>query len=841
MIKKLQVFPCIGWITLSLLNIAHSGEAGTPLKWQDHELPYVSKSHQELITSSPHKYIIKMRGTVDMDHALTREYGKWRVGWQPNESLTIANIGSIPVEDCKVIINDRGDWYSMESLLQEAIGSAKNDQEKIYLIWQFLRSNRHHDDPLYEGEWANELHDPVKMLVIYGAGLCDDSGAIGASMFQAAGLRNQNPFVRCLHGHMMCEVFGEDRWQFMDIDENVFYLDRENKLPVSGDIVARDHDLAHREIHYGPIFNDWSRSRRAAALFGRDDSRTTRLTRGYQIRVNLRPDERIEYRWDNIGKWSMRLPHRKRRWVGNSRKIYQPALRTLQPETEQARNVSPIIFQGREAIAADNPDGSLTYRMSSAFVFCGGSVTASFHFNEATDQASIEAWAADNKGTDKTEPFLLWQANGPGLRQARVQLDEALNPTNGRPEYEFWVRLRLSSRSSKAAAILTGLSIRGDIMVSPIFLPRLKLGENNVVYTDESESDRKVRVTYNWRETKATKLPAAPEMIYPPDQQTMRDDIVTYKWRPVKGAVAYHLQVSRDPALRWPYRPGLDVIYRGTEYQVPFRGIYASDSDYYWRVQAQNDIGIWGRWSKTNTFRWIGPCAPVDVKLIRGDGKFTLSWKPAPQGQRPVAYEVYGSDIKGFSVNKGSYEVPTLGMTSANYLGRTTSTRMVAAGHLAITNLPVGVEDPNNLNRSYYRVVAIDGHGTRSGCSEYAEMPHPYIWTSPPTTVRVRQDYRYQPQAIQSLGDLQYRYEKPIYKFWEREQLIFSLVKGPEWLKVCPHTGSLTGAVPRDSTGAYPVRIRVTASFENRTGKDKFTEDLPERSSHQDFDLVVCD
>jgi len=166
---------------------------------------------------------------------------------------------------------------------------------------------------------------------------------------------------------------------------------------------------------------------------------------------------------------------------------------------------------------------------------------------------------------------------------------------------------------------------------------------------------------------------------------------------------------------------------------------------------------------------------------------------------------------------------------------------MVAAGHLAITNLPVGVEDPNNLNRSYYRVVAIDGHGTRSGCSEYAEMPHPYIWTSPPTTVRVRQDYRYQPQAIQSLGDLQYRYEKPIYKFWEREQLSFSLVKGPEWLKVCPHTGSLTGAVPRDSTGAYPVRIRVTASFENRTGKDKFTEDLPERSSHQDFDLVVCD
>ena len=355
---NLRAFICVGWIILSFSSIARSGEWGKPVKWQDHELSHINKSHTEVIAARRHEYTIHMGGTVDMDHALTREYGIWRLGWQPNESLTIENIGSTTVENCKIIVNDRGDWYTMEGLLKEAIRTVKNDQEKVYLIWDFLRSNRHHDDPLHSGQWSDELHDPVKMLAIYGAGLCDDSGSIGASMYWVAGFTASEPFVRALHGHMMCEVFAEGRWQFMDIDQNVFYLDRENRLSVSGDVIAGDHDLAHRESHYGPIFSDWPRSRRAAALFGQDDEQSRRLTKGYEIRVNLRPSERIEYRWDNIGKWSMSMQDRQRRWVGNSRKIYQPALRSLESEAQEASNVSPITFEGRPAGQAP-PGGEL--------------------------------------------------------------------------------------------------------------------------------------------------------------------------------------------------------------------------------------------------------------------------------------------------------------------------------------------------------------------------------------------------------------------------------------------------------------------------------------------------
>ena len=339
----------IGVLALGLTGPVLAGPVGAPLPWQDHELPHVAKHHSVDIASRQHACAIRMGGTVDMDHALTREHATWHVGWQPNESLTIENIGAVPCENAKVIINDRGDWYTMESLLAEALRTARTEQEKVYLLWQFARSNRHHDDPLFGSVSADELHDPVKMLMAYGAGLCDDSGAIGSSMYYAAGFDNPPPFVRTLHGHVMCEVFAGGRWQFMDIDENVFYLDRENELPVGGDVVARDHDLAHREFHYGPVFGKWSTGYTAGALFGADDGRSTRLTSGHQIRVNLRPGERIEYRWDNIGKWAMARNGRGRRWVGNSHIVYEPSLADPNRGSTNARNVSSVSVDDRRS------------------------------------------------------------------------------------------------------------------------------------------------------------------------------------------------------------------------------------------------------------------------------------------------------------------------------------------------------------------------------------------------------------------------------------------------------------------------------------------------------------
>ena len=115
----------------------------------------------------------------------------------------------------------------------------------------------------------------MKMLNVFGAGLCDDSGFVGCSLLHHAGLSEsmfgKTPSVRTLHGHMMCEAILPTGYQFLDIDENAFYLDLENERPVSGDAIVRDHYLAKRDHTYGPLFKGWQIGEKAAALFGRDD------------------------------------------------------------------------------------------------------------------------------------------------------------------------------------------------------------------------------------------------------------------------------------------------------------------------------------------------------------------------------------------------------------------------------------------------------------------------------------------------------------------------------------------------------------------------------------------
>ncbi|MCD4830179.1 MAG: Ig domain-containing protein [Anaerohalosphaeraceae bacterium] len=835
-----QTITIVAALMVMFVAIASAGEIGIPLKWQLHELPHINKSNRQIITdASPQEYTITMGGTVDMDHGISHGHSYWDIGWQPNESLIIENIGSVPVENAKVIINERGNWYSFEEILDEILATARSDQEKIYLIWQFVRSNRHHDLPVHEVTFAEELHDPVKYLTSYSAGICDDTGSVGASLFQAAGLTEQEPFTGAYHGHIMCEVFNQGHFQFMDINLHAFYLDRENEFPVSGATIARDHDLIHREAHRHESTSDiWKFSRKTAALYGRDDRRTTRLTRGYQIRVNLRPGERIEYRWDNIGKWSTDREYA-RKWVGNSRKIYEPLLDAPNAGATEAENISLIKLNGQAAVTADNNEASLTYRMNSSFVFCGGWINAVFELADVNDKVIIEVWAQDNKGKGKTEPVVLWQSSGAGTQLAGFEIDSAIDPTHGRPEYEFFVRVRLNSNSGKGGAALAHLAIRGDIMVSPIFLPRLKLGENKVVYSDDSPAERKVRITHNWRETTAAKPLTPPILTYPADKSMNRDEILTYKWQPVENAKAYHFQVSRDKDFRWPYRSSLDLYREIAEHIVPFLGIYSPDTTYFWRVRTKNDKDIWGDWSKPSTFTWAGPRIPLEVKLTERNGLTTLSWQPNPRGEKPVAYEIYASDIKGFSLSKASYDAYGLGKVPGNFLGKTTDNEILVTGHLDVNNPPAGVTNPENLNRCYYRVVAVDKHGTRSGPSNFAEMRHPYIYTKPITTAKIGELYSYQPLSISSLGDLQRFYSKPGKKFWEREHLKFYIEQGPEWLKIDSDSGLLTGTPPAIAAGDHYIRLRVRATYEKRPGRDGTIGNLHPRSNFQSYKLVV--
>ncbi len=759
------------------------------------DLPQTEHSHVEEITSGSAEYRIDMGGTLDMENTLTVASSNYYVAFQPNIQLTIENIGDTPVVNPRLVINDRGNWYTFDSLLEEFTRGAESPQDRVYLIWQNMRRNLYHESPVFAD---NEPHDPVRLMNIFGFNLCDDAGNAGCSLYHHGGFPGSKN--RALHGHVQCEALVNGEFQFMDIDMDAFYLDRENEIPVSGDACARDHDLVRRELNYGPVVGKFVPSESPAALFGPDDGEAFPTLRGHEIAYTLRPGERAEFRWDNIGKFaaqSEEWAHRPK-YYGNSRFVFEPRLtpERIAADAEDAVALAPAADGA--GVAGQSPEAALVYRVRLPYLICGGTVRARMTGAEAGDRFAI-ALSLDGENWQE-----LWSAQGAGEHEAEVSLDQALDVQNLPAKYTYLVRVTPAATAA-GSAVLRSLAIETDVMAAPQSLPRLRLGSNHVVYTDATEGPHQVRITHQWRETDAITPLDPPVLTYPADGAEVSDSILTYSWEPVEDASRYYLQVSRRPDFAWPYRTSLDVIIPTTTWTVPFTGIYSPGVTYYWRVRTQDRWGSFGPWSEPQTFTWKGPCVPVNVRLEQDGRSFTLRWEPNPRGERPVRYAVFGSDEKGFTAHREPYNSYTRGEVPGNLIGETEETSMLVIGPDA---------DRPNMNTVYYRVVAIDAAGTESGNSDYAEAPHPFIWSDPVTTAQVGQDYRYEARSLRSLNDVQHRYEPPGNQFWDIEQNTWALAEGPQWLSIDAETGVLTGTPAAGDAGTVTVTIAVTNQFE---------------------------
>lgn len=758
----------------------------------------------EVVRASQHEYTIPLVGTLDFENTHTRLNDGFLVAFQPNLSVTIDNTGDVTVLWPKVIANDRANWGTYDDLLAEFTRGAANDQEKALFIWQTARDNRYHCSPLFADD---EFHDPVKMFNSYGLNLCDDMGACGCSLFKHAGLGKPkytlDPKVRALHGHVQGEAVVDNRYQFLDIDESVFYLDRENETLIGGDECARDHDLVRREAPYGPVFAGWNAAESNAALFGPDDGAGFQALRGHEMRYSLRPRERVVFRWDNVDKWACQSEQWNRRppVFGNSKFIYTPRLTAEHYREGIASEKDIVSAVGPDTgLAGASANAELVYAIDIPWAICGGTLRAEFSGLDVKDRFALHVTLDDKTRTP------VWEGTGPGKVVAAVPIDEALQPHVSPAKYHYAVIVSLASADERHGAVLKSLQIETDVMAAPLSLPRLRRGENRLVYTDLTPTPHEITITHQWQECHSVKPPEPPARpLYPEPGATIRDSIVTFRWPASAGCRTYHLQVSRRPDFRVPYRPSYDVIIPATEWCVPYTGMFAPHTAYSFRLRARTPAGVWSEWSPAWTFSWEGPRVPLQVRRETVLEGILLRWEPNPRGTRPVAYDVYGSDEKGFSVHKAEYESYTRGKVPANFLARTEQTSLVVVS--AQPSHP-------NMNRCFYRVAAVDADGTESICSDFVEMPHPHFWSTPPTTAKAGQPFVYEPKLITSLGDVQHRYEAPNNQLWDIEKLQFALSEGPPWLTLDPQTGRLTGTPP--APGTVAIALEATTQLKGQ-------------------------
>jgi hypothetical protein len=765
----------------------------------NHHPTDVPRRHVEQVADGPHAYSVRQAGTMDGTNCRSpigvgmSDGPAIQQTWESNRAVRLENVGETDVVN-PWLSNGRNTFRTLREIVASAVEPGMNDREKAFALWFQEIRHRYH----WSGDNA-ELGDPVKVFNVYGHNTCGNDSICLAGLWKQAGLKVTPARVV---GHCVSQAFFDGRWNLFDGDMHCMYLLRDNRTIASEQDLVRDHDLIKRS-HTQGILNPDSRANDEweASIYvfeGKPEGDRNSVT-GTSMNMVLRPGEAITWRWGHADPVKYHGDNKPRYadMIANGLWEYRPDF-SGDLWKKGAVAIDGVQIRGGELTAADGKTGSVVWTLRSPYVIVGGRLEV---------EGSVVKFSLSWDG--KT-----WTPAGEDLGK--------FFPPDGPARYEYRLRCELG-----AGASLKRLGIVNDLQMAPLALPAMSIGDNKFVYTHQSPTGRKVRITHEWVERSTSRPPPAPTApAYPPDGGEADGTDLVFRWLPPKDAdgdriVDYHFELSDRPDMNWPLSTNFYKLISNTpdrgkgQYTLPQGGLLESDLKYYWRVRAKNDKGVWGAWSSTWSFTPRGPSAPVDVTLTFDPERNVgiLRWKPSPAGRKPAKYRIYGSDEKGFSISDephkvvvgASKEVPS--MRPANFVAEVAETTAAVIG--------ADVKQAN-ANRAFYRVVAVDEQGKRSGPSDFAEAPRPIIFSRPFTTAKVGTEYHYPLSVIRSLGDLRTRVVagKEVMNYWDIETPRFALSEGPAWLKIDANTGLLSG-IP-DNPGKIAIAVTATIDSEVR-------------------------
>jgi hypothetical protein len=769
------------------------------------------KRHVEQIASARHAYVVRQGGTMDGTNGRSpvgvgmMDGPAIRQSWQSNRAVRLENFGETDVVN-PWLSNGRNCFRNIDEIVSSAVEPGMTDREKAFALWFQEIRHRYH----WAGDNA-ELGDPVKVFNVYGHNTCGNDSICLAGLWHRAGLKVTPARVV---GHCVSQAFFDGRWNLFDGDMHSMYLLRDNRTVASELDLVRDHDLIRRSHTQGILNPDkrandeWEASLYVCELPPQGDRN---CNTGTSMNMTLRPGEAITWQWGHAdpvkyhGDSKPRYPD----MIGNGLWEYRPDF-SNDLWKKGAAAIEGIDASRGELTAMQGKAGAVVWIMRSPYVFVGGRLETEGRGAKFSVSWDGKAWTTVGPEHTPRSPAEVGE-------RSVVDLGKFF-PPHGPARYQYRLRCELG-----AGARLKGLAIVNDLQMAPLSLPAMSVGENQFVYTDESPGGRKVRITHHWVERSASRPPEAPPApAYPPDGGEAEGSDFVIRWLPARGPDGdrigdYHFELSDRSDMKWPlstnfYKLISNTPDRGREqYTLPHCGLLASDQKYYWRVRAQDDKGVWGPWSKTWSFTPRGPLPPVEVTLIC-DSEWsvgTLRWKPNPEGRKPVKYRIYASDEKGFSVSDepfktvfgASKEVPKA--RPSNFVTEMSATEAVVIG---------AAVELSNANRVFYRVVAVDGQGRRSGPSDLAEAPRPIFYSRPVARAKVGAEFRHPLSVLRSLGDLRTRVVggRETMSYWDVETPRFALEQGPAWLRIDAATGLLSGVPDR----AGPATVVVTATID---------------------------
>ncbi|HEY2414842.1 MAG TPA: hypothetical protein VGI40_21535 [Pirellulaceae bacterium] len=821
------------WLLL-LLPMALCGEELAPWNSNRHASD-VPRRHVQDVAAARFEYRVVQSGTMDGRNCRSPQ-GVWtpfEQTWESNRSVRLENVGTTDVIN-PWLSNGRNDFRSVAAIAARAVEPGMTDQEKATALWWQEIQYRFH----YQGD-NKELASPVKVLNVYGHNTCGNDSICMAGLWKAAGLKVA---PARLVGHCVTQVFYDKAWHLFDGDMHSVYLLRDNRTIASEQDIVRDHDLIKRTHTHGILRpEERAGDEREASIYVFEGEITgdRNANQGSGMNMKLRPGESLVWRWGHtepvkyFGSQQHKFPER----VCDGLWEYRPDF-SKETWRKGADSAQGIVAAEDGLAAVAGTSGEIVWSIQSPYVLVGGELQV-----DGTNPQFDISWDGKN-----------WESVGSDL--------DSFFPCVGTARYAYYVRCRLSD-----AARLRGLKIVNDVQMAPLALPEMGVGENRFTYSDESVGERQVRITHEWIERSASVPPAAPAAaISPADGGEAEGTDIVFQWQPAidpdGGKIAdYHFELSARADMKWPLSMSFAKMISRTadagsaQYCLKSPGELNPDCKYYWHVRAKDAKGVWGPWSTTWSFTPRGPAPPLDVVLQYDSERKVgvLHWQPNRIGNRPARYRIYGSDEKGFSVSDEPFTVAA-GMYdprqqtvsksptrfAANFVAETSDTELAVVG-------AGGEVSP--ANKAFYRVVAVDAAGKRSGSSDYAAAPRSVIYSKPAEQAKLGSEYVYDVQAIRSLGDARTRVVngKEVMNYWDVEQPRYTLEQGPSWLKMDESAGRLSGRP--EAAGRFEVDVAVTLEHEQRTldpsqlqwGNEKVVDLRPEKvgTARQRFVIEV--
>ena len=749
------------------------------------------KTHTEHIESADHAYTIHIGGTLDGVN--TRDpvgYSAYNQTYEPNHSVRLENTGDTNLVNPWIIVNNKRDWRSIHHILANIIEDKMPDAEKARAIWEFACKHRYHytcaDD---------EVKDTVKMLNCYGYTLCWDEAYTVANLWQAAGLKVRRGYP---HGHCTTEVYYDGAYHLLDSDEHLLYLLRDNKTIASEEDLSRDHDLVKRGHAYGILQpENRKHSEGAASLFFHTGPRSgdrPQLTT-HTMDFTLRPHEALIWCWEDRNKYHGFWDRPKR--LSNGQIHYTPDLTQFEKWATNTAGWTSI----PNGLKSKQSNAYLELEIHSPYVIVGGKIHLTSQRNNSESKLSIDLSRNDH------DWHTIWTSESTGDHKTTIDLDPHF-PSNTPASYTY--RLRLQSHSDNI--FLKNLAIETDLQMAPLSLPALEIGDNTIHFTADTEGQ--AHITHKWTECEADPPLQPPEKPnFPANNDHVSGTQFTFSWPEVAGATDYHFQLSDRPDFKYLLSPVFDKLISKTpawdnaQWHIPCEGLLNPNQTYYWRIRPRNRDGLWGHWSPIWSFTLEAPGIPLAVEIEANwdTRSLTLHWQPNAEGNSPDHYEIYGSNERGFTASDKPYEVVTGKQETETFPANLINTSKQTSTQIAGSAI-------KNGNFAFYRVVAIDANGVRSGPSDVVEAPRPMIVSKPSNQAIAGQTYTYQIKTIASIGELRSESKdskRYVSAFRDGDTLRYLIDEGPGFIELDEHTGLLTAYPQLENASTHTVTIRV--------------------------------